>query len=510
MRLQSDRGSGNAMLREITVNTLDDLASLSESVDVECKLATGVDGKGQLPKDFWPTYSAFANTHGGLIMLGLREEHGRFAARGIKDVDRVVADLFNTVNNPQKVSVNLLTDAHIRRLIVDGRSVIAIEVPAASRKHKPVHLNGNPFRGNTYRRLHDGDRHCDDDTVRRMITEQVNDVRDLNILNGFSLADLDPESVHAYRNMLSSHKPDHPWTTLDDLSLLRALGGWRRERSSDEEGLTLAGLLMLGRWPAIHEAAPYYFVDYQERPAEGDENDDVRWLDRVVPDGTWSGNLFDFYRRVVRKIVADLKVPFALKGDIRQDDTPAHQALREAMVNMLVHADYADRASVLVVKQPSGFVFRNPGLLRVPATLALQGGESDCRNRTLQQMFLMIGLGERAGSGLTRIQRGWGESGGLLNLADSFEPYDQTRLDMDFSREGADSASRLAKMSGKMSGKVLALLKEMPELSIPEMATRLGKSQRTVERATRELRSAGKLTRIGPDKGGYWKVTDGK
>ena len=69
----------------------------------------------------------------------------------------------------------------------------------------------------------------------------------------------------------------------------------------------------------------------------------------------------------MRKIVADLKVLFALKGDIRQDDTPVHQALREAMVNMLVHADYADRASVLVVKQPSGFVFRNPGLLRVPA-----------------------------------------------------------------------------------------------------------------------------------------------
>lgn len=95
-------------------------------------------------------------------------------------------------------------------------------------------------------------------------------------------------------------------------------------------------------------------------------------------------------------------------------------------------------------------------------------------------------------------------------MADSFEPYDQTRLDMNFSREGADSASRLRKVSGKMSGKVLDLLKETPELSIPEMARQLGKSQRTVERATRELRSAGKLTRIGPDKGGYWKVTDGK
>jgi ATP-dependent DNA helicase RecG len=67
--------------------------------------------------------------------------------------------------------------------------------------------------------------------------------------------------------------------------------------------LTLAGLLMLGRWPAIHEAAPDYFVDYQERPADGEEYGDTRWLDRVVPDGTWSGNLFDFYRRVVRKLL---------------------------------------------------------------------------------------------------------------------------------------------------------------------------------------------------------------
>ena len=78
-------------------------------------------------------------------------------------------------------------------------------------------------------------------------------------------------------------------------------------------------------------------------------------------DGSWSGNLFDFYRRVSRKLMEDLKVPFVLKNNVRQDDTPLHQALREAMVNALVHADYSGRASVLVVKQPSGFLFRNPG-----------------------------------------------------------------------------------------------------------------------------------------------------
>jgi len=142
----------------IRLNTLDDLANLSESVDVECKLAAGADGKGRLPREFWPTYSAFANTRGGLILLGVREDSGRFTVHGVDDADRVVTDLFNTVNNPDKVSINLQADAHIRRMTVDGRTLIAVEVPSAGRKQKPVYLNGNPLRGNTYRRLHDGDR----------------------------------------------------------------------------------------------------------------------------------------------------------------------------------------------------------------------------------------------------------------------------------------------------------------------------------------------------------------
>ena len=53
------------------------------------------------------------------------------------------------------------------------------------------------------------------------------------------------------------------------------------------------------------------------------------------------------------------------------------------------------------------FSFRNPGMMRGPIDTALHGGQSDCRNRTLQKMFRFISLGENAGSGLPKIIAGW-------------------------------------------------------------------------------------------------------
>ena len=97
--------------------------------------------------------------------------------------------------------------------------------------------------------------------------------------------------------------------------------------------------------------------------------------------------MYDFFRKVYAKLTADLKVPFQLQGGQRVDDTPVHESLREALTNTLIHADYSGRVSVLVVRRPDLFGFRNPGRMRVPMALAIQGGNSDCRNRRLQTMF---------------------------------------------------------------------------------------------------------------------------
>lgn len=390
----------------LQIKDIIDLQTLVESEQVEFKLAGGKDGKGELPKDFWPTYSAMANGRGGWVILGIREQAGQFTPVGVVDPEKIKTDLFNQLNDRDRVSVNLLRSENDVQLVsLHGKDVLAIHIRQAMRKQKPVYLKKSPF-GNTYQRLHEGDRLCDDMTVKRMLAEQLHDSRDNEVLSEHYVfeEDIDSDSLKVYRNLLSANNPQHPYLAYEPFELFKMVGGWRKDRETGKEGITLAGILMFGKWDAIIAAAPNYMVDYQERPEAKTE---LRWVDRVCPDGTWSGNLFDFYRKVYQKLVADLKVPFTLEEGQRRADTPIHIALREALVNTLVHSDFTDRVSILIVKRPDMFGFRNPGLMRLPLEDVIVGGVSDCRNRLLHQMFLLIGLGEKAGSGMPKIFSGW-------------------------------------------------------------------------------------------------------
>lgn len=200
------------------LTTLNDITLLRESLVLECKAAQGISGQGEVPKDFWPTYSAMSNAHGGLVILGIQEKSGVFSVLGLKDINKVRSDLFNILNNPGKVSINLLRDSDAQELELDGKLVLILSIPQAGRKDKPVYLNGQPL-GNTYRRLNDGDRKCDDTTVKRMLAEQVQDSRDTYICNRYGLNDIDLESLHAFRNQFASNKPGHPWVGADDTSI---------------------------------------------------------------------------------------------------------------------------------------------------------------------------------------------------------------------------------------------------------------------------------------------------
>ncbi|WP_186203790.1 RNA-binding domain-containing protein [Burkholderia gladioli] len=404
-----------------------DLRVLAEAFDLECKAAQGRNGRGELPAAFWESYSALANTNGGVIYLGIEEKPaGAFRAIGLADFDKVRKSIWDNLHNQKQISINLLLESQVQPVLIEGKTVLRIEVPKASRQQKPVHVGVNPF-GGTYLRRHEGDYLADDEAVRRMLAERVEDARDERILTGFDFADLDSESITAYRNRFSAVKPGHVWLDLPMPDFLQKIGAIGRNREEGTTGLRLAGLLMFGKAESIRDVLPNYMVDYQERPEAKAER---RWVDRIAPDGTWSGNVYDFFRRVYQKLTADLKVPFQLTVGQRVEDTPVHEALREALANTLIHADFTGRVSVLVVKRPDMFGFRNPGLMRIPLDVALAGGNSDCRNRRLQTMFQLVGYGDHAGSGLPKIYVNWkGQHWRVPSLYEMAEP-EQTLMEL--------------------------------------------------------------------------------
>ena len=164
---------------------------------------------------------------------------------------------------------------------------------------------------------------------------------------------------------------------------------------------------MFGNEYEIVREYPNYFLDFREMV-----NDITEWTDRIwSTSGDWSGNVFDFYRRIVTRIVQDLKVPFRLEGLYRIDDTPQHKAVREALANCLVNADYYGRGGVVVRKHRDRLVFENPGTIRIGKEKMLEGVLSDPRNSVIIKMFSMLHIGERAGSGIHRIISAWSSAG---------------------------------------------------------------------------------------------------
>ncbi|MBO5703564.1 MAG: putative DNA binding domain-containing protein [Bacteroidaceae bacterium] len=385
---------------------VEELMEKKESAEIEFKSAAG-----GFPKAFWETYSSFANTNGGTIVLGIKEKKGEFYVDSLTDelIDKYKKEFWSGVNNRDIVNLNLLSNDDVVDGELDGHKVLLFYIPRAAREQRPIYHTPNPYNG-TYKRNHEGDFKCTEQEVKRMYADaNVSVSADSRILDNYTFDDIDKASLDQYRRLFDLAKPGHAWLALDDIPLLKKLGGYKVDRQTGKEGFTLAGLLMFGKTDAITDetCAPNFFLDYREL---GEDTTTTRWLDRIYPDGTWEANLFQFYKRVLPKLQEILPVPFKLEGDTRKDETPAHVAVREALINTLVHADYSVNASTVITRSKSELMFSNPGCLLVSKQQFYEGGDSVCRNLSLQKMFMMLGKAEKAGSGADIIISGWKKS----------------------------------------------------------------------------------------------------
>lgn len=403
----------------VTSSNILDLLNYGEHLTLECKKATN-----KIPDSIWETYSAFANTVGGTILLGV-EEHKRepdfkkrFVIADIENPQARLKEFWDTINNNSKVNLNILRNADVGTCEIDGKTIIWIEVPQADYTQRPIFINNNPLSG-TYKRNHEGDYHCKEPEIRAMYRDSSDDGNDGGLLEGYTMDDIDAETLNAYRNRFATLNRDHVWNKVDDKAFLINLGGYIIDRKTKAEGLTPAGLLMFGRGLAVRERFANIRMDYIDKTGI---TGDMRWSDRLTYDGMWENNLCNFLWMVVPKLTKDIKRPFKLEGMTRIDDTPVHKAIREGVVNMMIHSDYMISGVLKIVKEDKGFLFSNPGSLKLPIRRIYEGGNSKARNPRIQTMLRMIGYGDNAGSGFPAILDAWrGEKWREPNLYEDAE-----------------------------------------------------------------------------------------
>lgn len=158
--------------------------------------------------------------------------------------------------------------------------------------------------------------------------------------------------------------------------------------------------------PDVQSVIPGFQLDYRERYSDDPA---VRWTDRLTLDGTWEGNVFQFYQQILLKLSTGpgIRRPFRIDAEgYRTGDSPVSEALQEALVNALIHADYSGQGGIVIDRWVDRLEFSNPGTLLVSRDQLLRGAVSECRNKSLQLMFQMLGAGDKAGSGIDKIRAG--------------------------------------------------------------------------------------------------------
>ena len=379
---------------------LTNVAAYRENNRIEAKRALG-----GLPRSIWETYSAFANALGGVILLGVQEHKDTsLSPVDLPDPEGMVRQFWELMRDGKTVSVNILTEESVRIAEVDGKRIIAIEVPRARRSLRPVYIGGDPMTG-TYRRNGEGDYRCKREEVLEMQRDAARQTMDMQLLQDVNMDALDPAGTASYLACVDVNECGH--TSLVQLGAAGELDGVLHP--------TAAGLLLLGKQAEIQRIFPHYSLKYWDESSGSCFSE---------------CNVFDFYNRLIERFSCDF-VP-----ELRP-------ALQEALANCLLNADYHS-GGVEVRRTAEEITFVNAGQFRVDVAAAVSGGVSDPRNLALSRLFARMGVGQGNGSGLAAIHTLWQRRGWAPpTIRETFDPARVTvRLPLTAAGAGSEPAGK--------------------------------------------------------------------
>ncbi len=475
------------------------------SVGADTHLVEVKSAMGKLPKSLAETLSAFSNSAGGTVVLGLDEGAGFRPASGFDAVrarDALARACADDVSPPVRAVTEILPfeDAH----------VVVAEVPEISPLSKPAYVLGRGEYHGSFIRGGAADRKLSDYEVALLHANRGQPRDDREPVAEASTADLDDDAVSALLHRMRRRQP-RAFRPVTDEVALRRLGVLVPQAPQSERLVpSLAGLLTLGTYP--QEFFPQLNVTLVVFPSDqagtvpegGPRFIDNRTLNGAVP---WAVS------DAVDAITRNMRLAGTVRGVGRQDvyEYPV-EALREAIVNAIMHRDYSPPsrgAQVQVEMYPSRLVVRSPGGLFGPVAEGDLGAEgvTSSRNPVLSALLQEVQLPdsdrvicENRGTGIPTMLEQLRRSGtASVKFSNAISHFTVT-----FTRDAPSGESRPGRdlsRSGELTGRpaeILALFTGSPDLTASDVAKATGLSKAMTNRHLARLVTDGQLIATAP------------
>lgn len=365
---------------ELTEQRIKELIAEGEGTAVEFKTC-----RKHLNRDVYETVCAFLNRHGGRILLGVADD-GELTGVDPEAAEQIKQDFINAINNPQKINPTCYLS--VDEVEVSGRHLIHVYVPESSQVHR--------CNGRIYDRNGDGDFDITDHTrqVADLYHRKQATYSENKIYPFAGLDELDRELIAKCRKIAVFRQKDHPWENLDDLALLKSAQLYQADPENGKSGVTLAGLLLLGKRSPLLSAVPHHRTDLIVRKVNLDRYDDRDFVDV---------NLVESYERIMAFVAKHLPDPFFLEGTTSISIRDA--IFREVASNICIHREYMNAFPAKLIIQrgqvrtensnkPHGFGVINPETF-TPFP----------KNPVIAAFFRQIGRADELGSGMRNLMR---------------------------------------------------------------------------------------------------------
>ena len=467
------------------IKNLKTIFEIGETIAVEFKRCGN-----RIENDVYETVCSFLNRFGGDIYLGVLDD-GTVSGVPENAAPDLVKNFISVVSNPNMLAPTVYLSPEI--LTFEGKTIIRVHVPPSAEVHS--------FKKVIYDRVDDADVQVTATAqIAQMYIRKQEVFTERRIYPYVGMEDLRLDLLSKLRRMaVNNDSQNHPWNSMTDEELLRSAHLYGTDRITGQKGFNLAAVMLLGRDDVIMDIVPAYVTDALLRRVNVDRYDD-REIIRT--------NLIESYEQLMEFGRKHLPDKFFLEGDQRKSLRSI--ITREMIANTLIHREYTSTYQAKFVIEKDRMYVENANRAAQTALITLDNLEPNPKNPIIASFFRNIGYADQLGSGvrnLFKYSRYYSgrepefSEGDVFRILVPLEPEVQTTQS---ATQTTQSATQLEQQ--KQIEKLLALLRQEPELSQRRIAERLEMNPNTVKYYFRKLQEQGRLRRVGSSRKGKWLV----